>query len=540
ILSLVVLYLIFGNLGDAFVKMMKLRGEPTKTADAVASLSYVGTILLAFYGLITTAFFSYLVWKVSVGSFQVSKEIKSLEENRDKEIIREQALIVYYDLQRGFSYLRDLYVSTVLKKGSPKPKRLFFSNDWIKNVATLRNELSNEDLNKVYELYNNFFTLQALLESYLKEETEDKEFLKFIEELSKEVFAEFLPLQLMNRFDAVAAEDLIKIDTYIILQKIYLLTFTNSKIKTERKADGSYTILVNDVSFYTSKEGEENKWSGKGTLYTPNGYPKAMGHFANGIFMTGKVYGYFNSISECYKIEYQTTSQERKIISKEIRDLYRSEGQEFYYKGKLVDGEVKTGITTNFDSRNVNTWYRGSVINGLKDGEGIQYNENGTISLKAKYEKNAPVEGILYKDGKILFEGTFKDFRPWNGQTFNYDFSQERVKEFTGEIRDGKPYKGMGYLFKRNDQGQDLAYMDAQEEYWEQQVEEWEDRQEQWEWEQQDEHFYAYQNEQTREKYYDWEDYIKTDWNNGDFIEYEDIERNIVVYFNKSKKVTSN
>lgn len=150
--AVIILYLIFGNLFDAFQKMWNLKGNPDKTADAMASLSYVGTILIAFYGLLTTALFSYLVWRVSLGSFQISNDLKKLEENRDIESKREQALIVYYDLQRGFAYLRDLYISSALTGEHPNPKRLFFSNDWIKNVASLRNNLSNEDLNLVYKI----------------------------------------------------------------------------------------------------------------------------------------------------------------------------------------------------------------------------------------------------------------------------------------------------------------------------------------------------------------------------------------------------
>ena len=205
--------------------MLQLRGNPSKTADAIASLSYVGSILLALYSIITTAIFSYLVWKVSIGSFQVSKELKNLEENRDKEVVREQALIVYYDLQRGFSYLRDLYISTV-KKG------------------------------------------------------------------------------------------------------IYLLTFPENQVIKRKTGMTSFDVMINNVRFYFCSRGE--LWDGDGIFYTVNGYEKADGHFTEGLFRTGKVYGYFDNVSKHYLIKYETTGLDRTILEGELVDSSGTE-QECYY-----------------------------------------------------------------------------------------------------------------------------------------------------------------------------------------------------------------
>ena len=157
IIGNIFLYFIFGNLTDAFMKMFELKGRPNVTSDAVTSLSNILALILTIYSILITAVFSYLVWRVSQGSLQVSRELKNLEVHRDSESEREQALIVYYDIQRGFSYLRNLYISLLLKNQNPNPIRLFFSDDWIKNVASLRNKLSRSELNKVYELYNEFY-----------------------------------------------------------------------------------------------------------------------------------------------------------------------------------------------------------------------------------------------------------------------------------------------------------------------------------------------------------------------------------------------
>ena len=147
--SLIASYMIFGNLFEALVKMWNYRGNPNITASSVTSLSYIFTILVAIYALCATTFFSKLVWKVSERSLLVSQQLQELEKNRDEEIVRENALIVYYDLQRGISNLREIYINCVLNGTEPKINRIYFSAEWIKNVANLRDGLTNQELNRV-------------------------------------------------------------------------------------------------------------------------------------------------------------------------------------------------------------------------------------------------------------------------------------------------------------------------------------------------------------------------------------------------------
>ncbi|MTT32053.1 hypothetical protein GMB86_08520 [Terrilactibacillus sp. BCM23-1] len=521
ILTALILYLIFGDFVAAFLKMWNLRGHPNKTADAMASLSYIGTILIAYYGLLTTALFSYLVWRVSLGSFQISNDLKKLEENRDKEIYREQALIVYYDLQRGFAYLRDLYISNVLKSEHPNPKKLFFSNDWIKNVASLRNELSNEDLSIVYQIYNDFFTIQSLLENFQEESSEDiNELSKVINNVRELYFADFIPMQVLNEFSSPTAEDIIDINYFIVLQKIYSLTFSNIHLKKIKTGINTFDILIDGVLYYTGRNGDV--LNGEGTIYNKNGYEKAKGHFVDGKFVTGQVYGYFDSVNKRYAITYRTTGSERKIAYKEIIDLNNTGEIGYFYKGDVDNGEIKNGIITKFHS-NGSIAFRGNIVNGEREGSGTSYDIDGKISFKGEYKSNLRFRGTLYKNGKKSFEGNFQDGRPWNGQVFNYVFNNEKVRKFTGEILNGKPYSGSGYRYKRNEHGEDLDYIIYQEN--------WEPDESVIE--QQEIDFQDYINKKTREEYNHWEDYIKTDWLDGNTAEREDIEENIIVYYNE-------
>ncbi|MNW45821.1 hypothetical protein D3C74_230930 [compost metagenome] len=89
IISIVVAYLIFGDLTEAFKAMYSFRGRPNKTKDAVDSLFLVISFLLGIYSLISTIVFSYLVWKVSVSTLQVTERSEKLEIQRSNNCSRE-------------------------------------------------------------------------------------------------------------------------------------------------------------------------------------------------------------------------------------------------------------------------------------------------------------------------------------------------------------------------------------------------------------------------------------------------------------------
>lgn len=526
IFSLIVLYFIFGNLIEAFGKMWDFKGNPSRTAEAIASLSYVGSILLALYSIIITAIFSYLVWQVSLGSFKVSKELKNLEENRDKEVVREQALIVYYDLQRGISYLRDLYISTVKNGISPNPKRLFFSDEWIKNVATLRNGLSKEDINIVYKMYNDFLTLQSLLDNPIDKSPEHIELSLVVKDMSKKYFTNFFPLHLLDQYTTSSAEDFLEIDFYIILQKIYLLTFPANLVIKQKTGMTSFDVNINNIRFYSVRRGD--LWDGEGTLYTPNGQEKATGHFTEGIFRTGKVYGYFDDVTKKYLINYETTGTERTILEGELVDTHGA-GQEYYYlKGRFQNGEIYNGITTKFHSNGIVS-FRGNVENGIREGRGITYTEDGKKAFNGIYKENERFRGTLYKNGSESFVGEFKNGRPWSGKVTNFEISREKVKRFTGEIKDGRSYTGTGIRFKRNEFGIDLDEIIHSEN--------WEPDNDSIDW--QEDWYQESINQKTRKEYSDWEDYIKVDWKEGQAFERDDIEKNLRVFykeFNRRKE----
>lgn len=122
----------------------------TITANDFPTLSEIIYYLICIYTLIITGIFSWVIWQTSKKSNQLAEEIKIKEENRDKENVRENALIIYYDLTLAFEDLRKLFISRIINKEKSTPSRIFLSNDWIKNVAILRDKLKPEETNDIY------------------------------------------------------------------------------------------------------------------------------------------------------------------------------------------------------------------------------------------------------------------------------------------------------------------------------------------------------------------------------------------------------
>jgi hypothetical protein len=508
-------YLVFGNPISALIKMFELRGNPNKTKDAVTSLSYIWTLLITIYGIGITAFFSYLVWKVSERSLQVSEDIKNLEENRDSELCREQALIVYYDLQRGITYLRDLYISTVINKQSPNPKRLYFSNDWIKNVATLRNNLSSEQLAKIYDIYNDFFTIQSMLDSESSGDSKN-EISSIVKLVGNKMFADFIPLPLLKEFDKVTPDDLLEIDIYIILQQIYMLTFPPHRIEI---SPNNNTTKLDGINHYSILN-KENEWQEEAILYTPSGNEKARGYFVSGHFTTGKVYGYKDS-QPFYQIEYLKTKEHREIQSGFLKDPNTKNSEDLYFlNGEFLNGIIHEGITTSYTDNGIIT-YRGTVVKCLYEGQGFSFDPStGKVLFRGTYKDGLKVKGTLFENDKEIFEGEFREGRPWIGKANKLSLSQYMVKDFTGDIIEGKPFHGSGYKFKVNERGETFEDIESLEAHYIESIEKYEENTE-----------YIDQeiNDQIRRDHLHWDEYIFTDWNEGNAIARENKATNIEV-----------
>ena len=126
-------------------------------------------------------------------------------------------------------------------------------------------------------------------------------------------------------------------------------------------------------------------------------------------------------------------------------------------KGKLYDdngnlryeGDFKNG--TNDGKGKIyndkgNLWYEGEFKNGALDGKGKLYNDKGNLWYEGEF-KNGIKNGkgkeydIL---GNLIFKGEFRNHKEWNGKRKDYDNLGNLV--FEGEIYNGrKNGKGKEY-----------------------------------------------------------------------------------------------
>ena len=541
IFGALLLYLVFGNLFDAFDRMKELKGQPSKTYSAMSSLSYVITWILSIYSIIVTAVFSYMVWKINEKSLNISEELKNIEqtsdrenrilterslsiseelkrieENREFENKREKALIVYYDLQRGFSIILNLYLKFNIKDPKIILEKVYFSENWIENVASLRKELNNKDIQDLYYIYNALYTIQ----NYLEDAVESDKFVEYLEKIAREFFVDFLPLELLKYLRESNVDELLSVEKYLLLHKLYKLTFNSTEItKIDEK------VFISDVNHYEIISGDY--YNGEGIIYNSSGNEKLRGYIVNGVFATGTYTGWNSTVSKLFQINYETISDTRLIQHAFLTNNIIKPFSDPLIKATYYNGKPFEGRTIKMHS-NGNIAFWGEISNGEINGEGKFFDQKELLKFEGKCINSQRINGKLYNKGKLIFEGQFNEGLPWNGKVYNKDFNSLYVKKFTGVISEGKPVEGQGYIFKRSSEFSSIQEMQDYEhaqEQWDAQYEEisyseeYEEEQNKW------------QNENIRKSYSEWEDFILAEWNNGSHSEAEDKESNINVYY---------
>lgn len=516
-------YILFGDLFKIIPFISENRDHLTLTSQTYPTLSEAINYTISGYSIVLTALFSYFLLKSSVKSYEIAESIKSLENNRDRENIRQSALIVYYELLTGFSNMRDLYISVVLNDALPNPKRLFFSEDWVKNISFLKDELSDSEINEVYKIYNRFLTIKSILE------TESETYkIKLKSELEKEVdyaFASFIPKEIIAT-DLTSIEKILKRDYYLILLKVKIATFRSDEVKIEKNGEKNKIFIKDTVIYEGGILG--NLFEGNGIIYTFEGFEKYIGFFSEGKFLSGVAKDYYgpNPKDILYEIEY---SNNEKVKGYLVQTNTKKQF-EYYLNGEFKGNEIFNGDTIIFKD-NHKIEYIGKIKNSAFHGYGHYFN-NGKIKYKGIFENDLIISGEEFGPNKFKFIGEFRFGKPHTGSVENY--SDSYIKLFNGELKDGKPYQGRGYIFKEDYRGWDLDFIKHQEHFEEpdddylQQQLEWYEAQEEWHAEQENNHI--------RKSYREWEDFIKAEWKNGLYNEFENMESNKKVYYYKESK----
>ena len=136
--------------------------------------------------------------------------------------------------------------------------------------------------------------------------------------------------------------------------------------------------------------------------------------------------------------DYKYASKRYKLIEDD------GKGKEFKLNTNILifEGEYTNGIKNGngkeyYDNGVVK--FEGEYLNGIKNGEGKEYYDNGKIKFEGEYS-NTEKDGNgkeYYSNGKIKFEGKYFKGKKWDGKIYNYKCKKIcEIKNGKGTIKD--------------------------------------------------------------------------------------------------------
>jgi hypothetical protein len=459
---------IFVKLGCMIIRTGELKIDFNNAIDIGDYIYWYSCFLL----IEVTTIFSYVLWKSSEKSNNLAEEIKKREDNKDKEYVRENALIVYFDLLIGLDDLRKLYTYHVL--GNKKyylnpPKELFFSDEWIKNVAVLKNKLSTNGIKTIYDLYGKLLTIRGLLDEKQKDKdlsTDD------IKALFLEVFENRIP-GVLDYFYVEDIRKIMKVEYLILLNTIEVLTCNTIDIKSKNDtvilsnqyykgalengvlhgAGKYFDIKENEVEGNEEKVSEELDDIKKDKI-------TFSGTFKNNKFIYGNRTEYNANGDLWYRcvIENSKLKEDDIILYKNDKELYR---------GSIKEGKYSTGkgvlhlkeYEGNDELQKYllgERWYESLDFVFVYDGDFKDGNFHGNgkiIYTKKFYHKKSRGNNELLKENTILCEGEFQNNYLINGHGKVIEKNKNGIFEgrwVDGEIQDGIYRSFDGYYYIEN------------------------------------------------------------------------------------------
>ena len=275
------------------------------------------------------------------------------------------------------------------------------------------------------------------------------------------------------------------------LNKISKTENSNIQDSDDRNFEGFKRIYYFDNKIKYEGFFKNGEYNGKGILYDYNGFKIYEGYFKNGkydgmgtepsvngqrwkklFYKNGykleKNYGalYDDSNKEIYTglffrgkpeqgknlIFYEDYYGNRKYIGDFSNFQYNGNGSLFIKFKKIFEGTFKNDKYYNgilYNENNQYKKYEGDFKDNLFNGNGTLYFEkNNKIYFQVVFETGKYIKGKLFDpDGKIIYEGDFKDNFPKEGKNIKlYDFTEYLFYE--GSFLNYK-YEGIGKLYKK-------------------------------------------------------------------------------------------
>ena len=211
--------------------------------------------------------------------------------------------------------------------------------------------------------------------------------------------------------------------------------YSDGKIKFEGEYSNGYRKEGNGYS----KEGKSEfilERNGEGREYYPNEGKLSF----EGTYLNGKRHG--------KGIEYYSDGKIK--FEGEYSNGYKIEGKGYGYFGKVCFELDRNGKGIEYDNFYGKLIYEGEFLNEKKNGKGKEYDIiNGTLKFDGEY-KDDLLHGKVKKydkNGKIIFEGEYKEGKKWNGiSNDEYENTYDGPFKgcFQGEYLNGKRWNGKG------------------------------------------------------------------------------------------------
>jgi len=374
-------------------------------------------------GIEVTGLLSYAIWKTSIKSNKLSEAIINKEVDRDKENIRESALIAYYDLLSNIGILKILYSTRILKTKTDEINKLNITTDWVKNIANLRDILTGKELEMIFYLYNSFLLLNELNHST---DGGNDELNILINKLSKMIFIPVLLDYLWMDFNGLTVA-ILNNKYFPILRKIQIASKKSFDLSEEYISDGKIRKLI---------------------IKQSNGSVKYEGEFLDEILVNGTDKWNLDNGQLLYSFTYKNGT----IIRGKYNNKFKEEfGPIFNCKfNKYIQTD---GYTSVFHSSNIIS-YRGSIISGEPDGQGVKYSTKNSLTpiFSGVWRKGRMINGEFINKSSgsrvIYFKGEYRNNNPYSGEIECSElFEFKGAYGFKGIIREGKLLTGSGYKF---------------------------------------------------------------------------------------------
>lgn len=408
---------------------------------------YVTTI-----GVGITAFFSYILFNVSKRSNEIADGMRQKEEKRDREVERENAIIIHYNIIHIFKIARELFNMLLnneveLNDYSIIPS-ILNNEEWIKNIALISSEINIDEIDQLYDIFERAEIIRDLVVCKAKKDNIlDNLKILFDNSLLFDVFKYPYLMRQTNHTEKLFTTQLREIVEHIarlkykdmeINREIFMGNYKNDK------ADFVFLEYGNKLSYESKKyigTMKSNRFDGKGLYFdtkdkltiTSSGEnlnelvqvdntsgnefltnEKFRASFEVGRLVKGRRVEFYDNGSIWYFVDYHRMhgcTEKDADLKIKLYEKGENQGSSYCYstveriekiyksktlfEGIILNGKFNSGSGILFFA-NGNKKYEGNIVDEMYDGEGIEYDNKGEIVFQGIFEKNQAKTGMKF------------------------------------------------------------------------------------------------------------------------------------------------